>query len=191
MMDTQFCLTHIEDILGRKALENEAPWLNKFNTGVHNTEQHLFKCAPDSAINVENTNYLHPNALTIYQGAGNADVTGYALEHFSHGAGACGSILSNQDSDRASDLLKMQLGEMSQRALSDENPYPAIFEAYAPVMTGCVTIIMMGQESSTWMALLAYALGFVWMLGFVTVSKDEAALVIDVLLSQLKRGTYY
>ena len=190
-MNTQFLIDSVEEILDRRAIENEALWLRNFNVGVHHTEQDFFKCQPDSAINTANTNYLHPNALTIAQGAGTPDVSGYALESFSHGAGACGSILSSQDADRASDLLKMQLGQMSQRALSDENPYPAIFEPYAPVYAGCVTVIMLGQESSTWHALLAYALGFVWMLGFITVSDEEAGLAVDVLLSQLKRGTYY
>ena len=147
-MVTQFLIDSVGEILERKAEENESLWLTRFNVGFHTTEQDFFQCYPDAAINPENTNYLHPNALVIYQGAGNPEVGGYALDSFGHGAGAVGSILSNQDADRASDLLKMQLGEMSQRALSDENPYPALFEAYASIYSACVAIIMMGQESS-------------------------------------------
>ncbi len=190
-MHTQFYLDQLTEVLTRKAQEFEAPWLSLFDAKVHSDPDLLFPCQPDCAINLDNCNYLHPNALTVYHGSGTPDVVGYALEDFARGAATVGSILSIGEADRAADFVKMQLEVMSQRVLSEENPYPAIFEKLLPVYCGCATTILLTGEPPVWQSMLGFTLGFIWMLSFVDISDEDTGDIVNVLFQQAKRGTYY
>ncbi len=190
-MHTQFYLNQLEEVIARKAQEFEAPWLSSFAPKVYGDAHKLFLCEPEGDINLENCNYLHPNALTMYHGASIPQIEGYAFDEFARGAATIGSILNRGEADRAADFIKMQLDVMNQRALSEENPYPAIFEAYLPVYCGCLTFLLLEGEVTNWHILLGFILGFIWMLSYVSIDDRDAEAIINVLFNQIKRGTYF
>lgn len=188
--DTLYYETQLEEILSRKAGEYEAPWLSYFQVQTRKAIMTFFEFEPDGAINPENTNYLHPNALNIFAGAGVPEFPGYGFSDFSRGASAVGAIMSGQEADRASDLVKMQLETMTQRIQSDVPPYPPVLEGLLPLYTSCVSLVLLDEETTGWQALLGYSLGFVWMMGFVELPPANQLEMADVLYQQVKRGTY-
>jgi hypothetical protein len=191
MSDLPTFREQLSEVLSARATEQESPWLGDFEITTRAALEPLFVFHPDNTSLKDNCHYLHPNAIIAFQGGHIAQVEGLSFEDFARGAATIGSVLHSNDADRLADLIKLQLEVMHQRALSAENPYPNILDRLFSAYTRCVTLILLNEERTTWRPLLAYTVGFLWVLGLVTAQKREEGEVLDVLVGQVKRGTYY
>ena len=173
----------------------EAPWLHNFNADFRefDTDDDLFALAPPNELPSPLTrdvfNLQHPLALEVYAGAFGREIDGGEFELFARGAALVAVLYGKDQASLSMDFIRAQVAAMDDRIQEGANPYPLLDEQFAALYSSCLSMILLGEETTNWRSLLNFVMGSIWMIGFT----DDNSLTPDAedaIIYYVQHGTF-
>jgi hypothetical protein len=197
--DQVTCLLAIKEVVEQRVQDLSAEGLRAFVPFVRDRGPGLFTPLFGQQMDVIDLSWMNPTAMMVFESSFVEEVSGWNIKDFFKGATTVCAYLDENQAQHAGDFMKAAREAMYQLVLSDENPYPAIVTDLLPAYLSCVTLTLCGEEMTTWRPQLAYALGFLWMLGHMentTKLRDVKTRLpyreqaCAILIEHMRKGSY-